>query len=103
MEKKKEFCAENLEGLLPKSYCERLNCIARGWLYCDLEGVKEVVVYYNTLSILYFRDCWKCVAIQILYCRLLAGKAVSRYKICIVTEGLGLAGFWLQYKILYCG
>ena len=44
-----------------------------------------------------------CVAIQILYCRQLAGKAVSRYKICIVTEVVGLAGIRLQYKILYCG
>ena len=44
-----------------------------------------------------------CVAIQILYCRQLVGKAVSRYKICIVTEVVGLAGIRLQYKILYCG
>ena len=28
---------------------------------------------------------------------------MSRYKICIVTEGLSLAGIGLQYKILYCG
>ena len=44
-----------------------------------------------------------CVAIQILYCRQLAGNAVSRYKIYIVTEVVGLAGIRLQYKILYCG
>ena len=52
-------------------------------------------MYYNTLSILYFRDCLLCVAIQILYCRLLAGKTVSRYKICIVTE-------WLSWLELGC-
>ena len=44
-----------------------------------------------------------CVAIQILCCRQLAGKAVSRYKNCIVTEVVGLAGIRLHYKILYCG
>ena len=43
-----------------------------------------------------------CVAIQILCCRQLARKAVSRYKNCIVTEEVGLAGIRLQYKILYC-
>ena len=41
-----------------------------------------------------------CVAIQILYCRQLAGKVVSRYKICIVIEVVSLAGIRLQYK--YC-
>ena len=44
-----------------------------------------------------------CVAIQILDCKQLAGKAMSRYKICIVTEVVGLAGIRMQYKILYCG
>ena len=34
-------------------------------------------------------DCW-------------LGRQCHATKICIVTEGLGLAGFWLQYKILYC-
>ena len=34
-------------------------------------------------------DCW-------------LGRQCHDTKICIVTEGLGLAGFWLQYKILYC-
>ena len=50
-------------------------------------------------QVLYCRGCWRYVAIQILYCRQLAGKAVSRYKICIMTE---VAGIGLQYKILYC-
>ena len=62
-------------------------------------------MYYNTLSILYFRDCKMGVTIQILYCRLLAGKAVSRYKICIVTEGLGLPVFFavIQNIVLWLG
>ena len=34
-------------------------------------------------------DCW-------------LGRQCHDTKICIVTEGLGLASFWLQYKILYC-
>ena len=44
-----------------------------------------------------------CIARLEGYCRL--GKAVSRYKNCIVTEVVGLASFWLQYKriVLWLG
>ena len=78
-------------------YCNRkagrLDCIA---------GIGLVELQYKIVlqQVLYCRGCWRYVAIQILYCRQLAGKAVSRYKICIMTK---VAGIGLQYKILYCG
>ena len=79
----------------------------KGWKYLAIERIvlQLSVKWVGSVLqwVLYFRDCWMCVAIQILYCRQLAGKAVSRYKICIVTEVFSLAGIRLQYKILYCG
>ena len=80
----KKNCAENLEGLLPKSYCERLNCIARKesvlqksavWLgkklycktrlYCNMRWLarEEIVLQYRRLA----GQVVNCITIHLLY------------------------------------
>ena len=73
---------KNLSRKFGHSYC--INCIVR----------KMIKLYCNIKVLLQAIGCRK-----VLYCKvrgvLQAGKAVSRYKNCIVTE---MASFWLQYK-----
>ena len=84
--KKKSFIMKNEKKNLSRkfghSYC--INCIVR----------KMIKLYCNIKVLLQAIECRK-----VLYCKvrgvLQAGKAVSRYKNCIVTE---MASFWLQYK-----
>ena len=73
---------KNLSRKFGHSYY--INCIVR----------KMIKLYCNIKVLLQAIRCRK-----VLYCKvrgvLQAGKTVSRYKNCIVTE---MASFWLQYK-----
>ena len=59
--RKKKIGCRNLEGLRPKLYCRRM----------------EIVLQYSGLE-----DCWKCIAIQLVYCNLWC--TVARF--CIAIE-----------------
>ena len=96
--KKKNWC-RNLEGLLPKSYCGRMDCIAE--LYCK-EGLKagKIALQYRKL---YCSEAprmgWKCIAIHWF---VLQRRGLS----CIAglyCKRLGWGQFVSQYSLVYCG
>ena len=57
----KKKCSRNLDGLLPKSYCERRICI--------MIWPREVEIVLQE-CIAREGGCEDCIAIQLLYCRL---------------------------------
>ena len=58
----------DLEGLLPKSYCEEIFCIAREWVVLQRSKLKRLKVSCNTLECIAIEGAGlggNCIAIQI--------------------------------------
>ena len=73
------YCIAEKEWAAGKLYCNMSSCIARGWLGQEIVLQETVLQYSLMVAGLYCKRLgWEenCVAIQILYCRLveLAGR-----------------------------
>ena len=67
------YCIAEKEWAAGKLYCNMSSCIARGWLGQEIVLQETVLQYSLMVARLYCKRLgWEenCVAIQILYCRL---------------------------------